>query len=188
MHNTCTILPRSLVSFLCSPVWRKTTPGKQHNRLLFRIYFITGFKISTKCLCAYSCHVVVVWYSNMNYTKKLWDIWLYFSNTRLWWEETNMAVASKMTCKIGLIWRHMKTLYNPMKSSFYKWSVLEAYFALSRKLHTGPWLVQLLLGNNPQSWVACSSCVVNNWHLPASKHSRLVCVWFVKRKFSLDYS
>ena len=26
-------------------------------------------------------------------------------------KETNMAVASRMTCKIGLIWRHMKTLY-----------------------------------------------------------------------------
>ena len=34
-----------------------------------------------------------------------------FSNTRLWWEETNMAVVSKMTCEIGLIWRHMETLY-----------------------------------------------------------------------------
>ena len=26
-------------------------------------------------------------------------------------KETNMAVVSRMTCKIGLIWRHMKTLY-----------------------------------------------------------------------------
>ena len=26
-------------------------------------------------------------------------------------KETNMAVMSRMTCKIGLIWRHMKTLY-----------------------------------------------------------------------------
>ena len=26
-------------------------------------------------------------------------------------KETNMVVASRMTCKIGLIWRHMKTLY-----------------------------------------------------------------------------
>ena len=27
-------------------------------------------------------------------------------------KETNMAVASRMTCKIAVIWRHMKTLYN----------------------------------------------------------------------------
>ena len=33
-----------------------------------------------------------------------------FSNTGLWKQETNMAVTSMMTCKIGLIWRHMKTL------------------------------------------------------------------------------
>ena len=26
-------------------------------------------------------------------------------------KETNMAVASRMTCQIGLIWRHVKTLY-----------------------------------------------------------------------------
>ena len=27
-------------------------------------------------------------------------------------KETIMVVASRMTCKIGLIWHHMKTLYN----------------------------------------------------------------------------
>ena len=27
-------------------------------------------------------------------------------------KETNMAVASRMTCKIGLIWRYMETLYS----------------------------------------------------------------------------
>ena len=27
-------------------------------------------------------------------------------------KETNMAVASMMTCKIGLKWCHMKTLYS----------------------------------------------------------------------------
>ena len=27
-------------------------------------------------------------------------------------KETNMVVASRMTCKIGLIWHHMKTLYS----------------------------------------------------------------------------
>ena len=33
-------------------------------------------------------------------------------------KETNVAVASRMTCKIGLIWRHMKTLYNYAWQSF----------------------------------------------------------------------
>ena len=36
---------------------------------------------------------------------------LVFSYTAPCEEETNMAVESAMTCKIGLIWRHMKTLY-----------------------------------------------------------------------------
>ena len=31
-----------------------------------------------------------------------------FSNTAPCTKETNMAMASKMTCKIGLIWRHIK--------------------------------------------------------------------------------
>ena len=34
-----------------------------------------------------------------------------FSNTVPYEEETNMAVAIMMTCKISLIWRHMKTVY-----------------------------------------------------------------------------
>ena len=33
------------------------------------------------------------------------------SNTRLWRKEANMVVSSMMTCKTGLIWRRMKTLY-----------------------------------------------------------------------------
>ena len=42
--------------------------------------------------------------------KVLWHL-LVFSYTAPCEEETNMAVESAMTCKIGLIWRHMKTLY-----------------------------------------------------------------------------
>ena len=34
-----------------------------------------------------------------------------FPNTVPCKEEINMVVASSMTCKIDLIWRHMKTLY-----------------------------------------------------------------------------
>ena len=37
-----------------------------------------------------------------------------FSNTVSRKEETNMAVASIMTLKIGLIIRHMKTLYSTL--------------------------------------------------------------------------
>ena len=37
-----------------------------------------------------------------------------FSNTVLCKEETNMAVASVMTCKIDLIWSHMKPSMNSM--------------------------------------------------------------------------
>ena len=33
------------------------------------------------------------------------------SHTGLWRQETNMPFESKMTCKIGLMWRPMKTLY-----------------------------------------------------------------------------
>ena len=33
-------------------------------------------------------------------------------------EETNIAVESAMTWKIGLIWRHMKTLYTLIKMNF----------------------------------------------------------------------
>ena len=36
------------------------------------------------------------------------------SNTAPCRKETNMAVASMMTCTIGLIWRHMKTLYTSL--------------------------------------------------------------------------
>ena len=42
--------------------------------------------------------------------KKWQDILLYFSIPGHA-KETNMVVASRMTCKIGLIWRHMKILY-----------------------------------------------------------------------------
>ena len=55
-----------------------------------------------------------------------------FSHIVTCWEETNMAVASiMMACKIGLIWRHMKTLYTskllPMPGKKFTWAVLKLW-------------------------------------------------------------
>ena len=46
---------------------------------------------------------------------------LCFSNTVPCKQETNMAVTSMMTCKIYLIWRHMKTLPFPLPWWTYSW-------------------------------------------------------------------
>ena len=50
--------------------------------------------------------------------KKVLGHFVVFSYTGLWRKETNMAVASMMTRKIGLIWRHMKP-----SIGFVLWSV-----------------------------------------------------------------
>ena len=49
---------------------------------------------------------LVFWYE-IKSNETFCCIFLYWSMQN----ETNMAVASRITCKIGLIWRHMKTLY-----------------------------------------------------------------------------
>ena len=44
-----------------------------------------------------------------------WKVLEYFVvlfKTRLWKKETRMAVVGMITCKIGLIWCHVKTLYS----------------------------------------------------------------------------
>ena len=46
-------------------------------------------------------------------------------------KETNMVVASWMTCKIGLIWHHMKTLY----SHCIIWQSYDNFPVHSNKLH-----------------------------------------------------
>ena len=60
------------------------------------------------CVCWYSCHsvviAIVVWAK-----QKFWDIFVVFSNKIPCRKETKLAVASIMTCKIGLIWRYMKS-------------------------------------------------------------------------------
>ena len=56
------ILPRCLVSFLYGMVLKK----KQQQKLLeLLIYFTERFKVSTKCVCWYSCHSVIIWYCGM---------------------------------------------------------------------------------------------------------------------------
>ena len=54
------------------------------------------------------CCNLVLWYE---LNKKLWDI-LLFPNTELCIKEINIAVTSMMTCQIGSMWHHRKTLFS----------------------------------------------------------------------------
>ena len=106
-----TILSRSLVSFSYGAVCKK-----QQNLLLLLIYFIARFEMSTECVLIFfslGCNLVLHYELDQIKTH-----FIVFSYTWPCQEETNMAAVSMMTCKIGLIWRHMKTLYwvgNPGK-------------------------------------------------------------------------
>ena len=65
-------------------------------------------------MCAYVL-VTQVWfgvYYDMNEMKSSGTFLLHFAIPHCGRKKTNMTVASMMTCKIGLIWRHMKTLYS----------------------------------------------------------------------------
>ena len=59
--------------------------------------------------------------------------------------------------------------------------ILEAWYASRSTSPTGPWSIQVFLGNNPQSWVVCFFCV------PPSRQTRLVHT-ICKRKCSLEYT
>ena len=83
---------------------------KQQNLLLLLTYFIEGCEISTECVFWYSCHSVVIWYCDMNWIKSNKTFCCIFLSPAMQ-RETNMTVPSRMTCKIGLIWRLMKTFY-----------------------------------------------------------------------------
>ena len=99
--HMCTILPRPLVSFLYGVVQRKTTKTLEPS-----IYFMERIKIFSKCVLIFlslSCNLDL-WYEGNKFLRHF----VAFSNTAPYKEETNMAVASTMTCKIGLLWRHMK--------------------------------------------------------------------------------
>ena len=97
-----------LLGFLLySVVWRKTT--KQAIILDSLRDRILKFHLSVCVLIflSLSCSLVI-WYELNENSGTLFV----FCNARLWGKETNMAVARMITCKIGLIWRHMKTLYS----------------------------------------------------------------------------
>ena len=84
----------------------------------------------------------------IQWKKKILGHLVVFSDTGLWWEETKMAVASKMTCKIGLIWRHTKTLYNVLS--------LETSRNVTLWIQCYHWLI-----HNRISWTEVLSCVIN---------------------------
>ena len=79
---------------------------KQQKTLFPVIYFISGYTVSTDRVYWYSSPSVEIWYSQVSN-----GTYVVFSNTVSCRKETDMAVTSMITCKIGLIWRHMKTMY-----------------------------------------------------------------------------
>ena len=75
-------------------------------------------------------------------------------------KETNMAVASRMTCKICLIWRHIKTLYGApnhplptgiLKQSYATGHILLYLFALAMLCSLSLWYVTRYLTDKTQS-------------------------------------
>ena len=95
-------LPRSLVSFFYSTVWRKTTKHIILDSLHYRISSFTQAHVLIFLLLGCS---LVFWYN-----KSCWTFCC-VSHTKLWGAETNMAVRSVMTWKMSFTWRHMKTPY-----------------------------------------------------------------------------
>ena len=56
-------------------------------------------------------------------------------------EEVNMSVASRMTCKIGLIWRHMKTLYRQGERQYKKSINLKSFICDDKAKHYSYWIL-----------------------------------------------
>ena len=83
----------------------------KHKRKCFKIWFKSwkNLKFSTKFVCWYSCHSVVIWSCGMmNYQNKKFQK-PFFSNTVLR-EENKMAHGGRRrSCKICLIWHHKKS-------------------------------------------------------------------------------
>ena len=103
-----TILSKSLGFLLHSAVWRK-----QQKTLELSIFFMEKFEISSRCVCWYSGHSVgiltmVMWYE---LNKKKWNNLLLFPILSHVNRKPTWRSPSVMTCKICLIWHHMKTLY-----------------------------------------------------------------------------
>ena len=86
---------------------------------------------------------------------KLSGHFLVFSYTAPCEEDTNMAVKNAMTCKIGLIWRHMKTPYYNLY--IYNWILRRYIFCLCtclRPLHSlVPKLVPTLVSYDGKKWL-----------------------------------
>ena len=87
-----------------STVWRKTTNNT------YTFYLLHGrtwnFNWVYTNILMTRLKFEVVW------IKKVMEHFVTFPTTLPCQEETNMAVASMLTCKIGLIWHHMNTRYN----------------------------------------------------------------------------
>ena len=78
------------------------------------------------------------------------------------------------------------TYFNPIESSFYKQSILQAWSARASTSRTDPdWYNISLATVTNAEWLVlfCAAC---DWLLPAGKRGQLVCV-VCKRKFPLDY-
>ena len=85
---------------------------RENNQKRFNFWLLYGRNQKFNCVCliiflSLSCNLGL-WYE----LKNLLGHFVVFSKTAPCRKETNMAVASMMICKIGLIWRHMKTLYS----------------------------------------------------------------------------
>ena len=102
--HTRMLLRRSMVSFHYSAVCRKTT---KHVIILDSLRFgISNFtQVCVLIFLSFGCSLVVYHLNKSSWT------FCCVSHTKLWGVETNMAVASAMTCKISFIWRHMKIPY-----------------------------------------------------------------------------
>ena len=96
--NTSTWFP-----FCIARYWEK-----HENTILFFNSFMTEIKPSVCTIILVTlCNIGIVVWTQL----KVLGHFLVFSYTAPCEEETNMAIESAMTCKIGFIWRHMKTLY-----------------------------------------------------------------------------
>ena len=102
LHDAVRICARTILQHLLLSV----VQGSMEKEMFeLTIYFMEGSEISTECGCWYSCHSAVIWYCSMNLIKSNGKFC--FLNTVPCGDDTNMAVAGMMTCKVYLIWRHL---------------------------------------------------------------------------------
>ena len=95
----------------------------------------------------------MIWYCGMNQIKSnrtFCCVFLYRFKLR----GNNMVVASMMTCKIGLIWHHMKALYCKLPSLQLSWTgnnfLLTCLFTRTMLEFYSPWLTSFK-GNTVKS-------------------------------------